>query len=150
MLVRHRRAGQQRPRMERRMLTPTREHTRPSVQATGPPVLGALTALNDLDAIANLEVKVAIGLRSKVVQRHDVVHRRRWLGLERRWRWRCALRCRCPRRCKCRCRRQCRRRRPCGGRGRVWRGRWLVGRGGGRGGLPGAVRGWWGRRGLLG
>lgn len=82
-------------------LTPTREHARASVQATGPPVLGAVSAFNDLDAIANFEVKVTIGLRGEVVQRHNVVHWRR-LGLERRRRWRCALRCRSRSRRRCR------------------------------------------------
>lgn len=122
----------------------TREHARSTVQTTGPPVLGAVRALKNLDAIANFEVEVAVGLRGKIVQRDDVVHRRGF-GLERRrWRWR-TLRCRgC---CCCCC--------PKGGGGRrrggVW-GRWCRG-GYGRGvcidRLTRAERSGWGRRHLL-
>jgi hypothetical protein len=125
----------------REKLTLTREHARSSIQATGPPVLGALGALNDLNTITSFEFQIAIGLGGEVVERHDVVHRL-GLGLERRWGWGRPLR-------SC-----CRRRGRRDGRGSgVW-GRWCFVGGGSGGGccdgsLPGAERGGWGRRGLL-
>ncbi len=54
-------------RIERGEWSHTREHARSSVQATSPPVLGAPSALNKFDTIANFEIKVALGLRRKVV-----------------------------------------------------------------------------------
>jgi hypothetical protein len=122
----------------------TGEHARSAVQTTGPPVLRAIRALKNLDAIANSEVEVAVGLRGKIVQRDDVVYRRGF-GLERRgWR-RCTLRCRGSGCCCC----------PKGGGGRgrggVW-GRCCHG-GYGRGvcidRLTRAERSGWGRRHLL-
>lgn len=132
---------------ERESWPHTREHALSTVQTTGPPILGAVRALDDLDAIANLEVKITLGLRGKVEQCDDVVHRL-GLGLEsRRW-WRRALRRRCRRR---RCPEGSWRRR----RGGVRRWGRDVGRGSAvcgvlaRRGLTRAERGRWGRWCLL-
>ena len=70
----------------------TWKHALPPIQPPRPPILRAVRPFHNLDPVPRLEVQIALRLRLKVVQRHDILRRRLRLRLERRRRGRGLLR----------------------------------------------------------